>query len=133
MASRAREGFPKEYRIVRGADYRAAYGAGRKVHRTHFVLFALPNKLGHHRLGITVTRKVGSAVVRNRIKRLFREIFRRDAAGLPGSFDLVVNARRGAERADFGALRASFVGAALEAGAGAPVGGVGCEAGRDPA
>ena len=115
MVRKTREGFPREYRIVRGAEYRAAYEGGLKLYQPHFILFARANSLTHHRLGITVTRKVGGAVVRNRIKRLFREIYRRVASEIPGSFDLVVNARRGAEAAGFSGLREQFLAAAGEA------------------
>ena len=58
-----------------------------------FTLFGLPNDLGHCRLGFTVTRKVGGAVRRNRVKRLLREIFRRHRTRLEPPMDLVVNAR----------------------------------------
>ena len=55
-------------------------------------MFALPNTLGHCRLGVTVTRKVGSAVRRNRVKRVLREIFRCEHRKLRVAMDLVVNA-----------------------------------------
>lgn len=59
-----------------------------------FTLFGLSNTAGTCRLGITVTRKVGGAVRRNRIKRRFREIFRRNRTALAPDLDLVVNAHR---------------------------------------
>jgi len=58
-------------------------------------LFAIPNENEGCRLGITVTRKSGRAVRRNRIKRVFREIFRRNQARMPENIDLVVNAHPG--------------------------------------
>ena len=58
-----------------------------------FIWFALPNEIGYPRLGITVTRKVGNAVVRNRIKRAVRELFRRNRDLLTRPVDLVVHAR----------------------------------------
>lgn len=61
---------------------------------TSLVLFGLPNTRDECRLGITVTRKVGGAVERNRIKRVMREIFRRHRARLAPPLDLVVNPRR---------------------------------------
>ena len=57
-------------------------------------LFALPGVSGQTRLGITVTRRVGCAVVRNRAKRRLRDIFRRHRARFEPPMDLVVNAHR---------------------------------------
>jgi ribonuclease P protein component len=93
---------------VRGTDYRTIYDAGLKVHSERFVLFAKPNALGHHRLGLTVSRKIGGAVVRNRVKRLFREIFRKSAAEIPPTFDLVINAKRGCGAAGYLQLREEY-------------------------
>jgi ribonuclease P protein component len=105
------EGFPWHYRIVRGADYRAAYSAGLRCQSGSFILFGKENHLGHHRLGITVSRKVGSAVARNRAKRLFREIFRKSVAAIPDSLDLVVNAKRECAGAAYRNLRKEFLSA----------------------
>lgn len=112
MASANSEGFPRQHRIVRSSDYRTIYAAGRKVHSARFVLFGRNNGLEHHRLGITVSRKVGNAVVRNRIKRLFREIFRRFATELPNNFDFIVNAKSGCVDASYSELRVEFTAAA---------------------
>jgi ribonuclease P protein component len=103
------EQFPHSVRIVKSADYRTVYREGRKVHSEKFVLFALKNKAGHHRLGITVSRKIGGAVIRNRIKRLFREIFRKSSAELPSQYDIVVNAKSGCAGASYIELREEFL------------------------
>ncbi len=112
MVRLRREGFPRQHRIVRGSDYRKIYSAGLRLNSERFVLFGLENNLDHHRLGITVSRKVGGAVVRNRVKRLIREIFRKSRADLPNHFDLVVNAKRPAADASYRELRDEFVSAA---------------------
>jgi ribonuclease P protein component len=109
VVRKIREGFPWHYRIVRGSEYRAVYDTGLKLHSERFVLFAKANSLGHHRLGITVSRKVGGAVVRNRLKRLFREIFRRSSAENHPSFDIVLNAKRGCAGAGYRELREEFL------------------------
>ena len=58
-----------------------------------FNVFGLLNGLGHCRLGMAVSRKVGGAVQRNRVKRLLREVFRLHRARLEPAMDLVINAR----------------------------------------
>jgi ribonuclease P protein component len=108
------EEFPHEVRIVRASDYRLIYRQGRKIHSESFVMFGLENGRSHHRLGITVSRKVGGAVIRNRIKRLFREIFRRSAGEIPGHFDLVINAKAGSVGVSYFELRNEFMAAALK-------------------
>lgn len=72
-------------------------------------LFGAPNSLDYTRIGLTVTRKLGGAVARNRIKRRLREVFRRNRAGLATGIDVVVNARPGIERYDYAALEEEFL------------------------
>jgi ribonuclease P protein component len=112
VAKTTREGFPWHHRIVRSADYKSIYGAGRKLMSENFVLFGRENSLSHHRLGITVSRKVGGAVVRNRIKRLLREIFRKSSSEIPHHFDFVVNVKSACAAAPFSRLREEFISAA---------------------
>lgn len=112
MVKTTSEVFPHEARIVRSSDYRMLYREGVKVPSRRFVLFGRENKVGRHRLGLTVSRKVGCAVTRNRIKRRFREIFRRFAGEIPGHYDIVVNVRSGCADASYHELRAEFLSAA---------------------
>lgn len=69
-----------------------------RVSGRHFVLFILPNKLGHSRLGVTLSRKVGNAVVRNQARRRIRDIFRKRRDLLASGFDIVVHTRPGIAR-----------------------------------
>jgi ribonuclease P protein component len=69
--------------------------AGRRVSAPHFT-FLVAAGLG--RLGLVVSKKVGNAVARNRVKRLCRQCFRTFAGFVPADVDLVVIARPGAER-----------------------------------
>ncbi len=68
---------------------------GRHVSR-HLVVYACPGREAWSRVGLTVSRKVGNAVVRNLVKRRLREIFRRNKGVLPEGFDFVWIARVGA-------------------------------------
>ncbi|MBN2321175.1 MAG: ribonuclease P protein component [Acidobacteria bacterium] len=112
MAKGLSERFPHSRRIVRSVDYKAIYETGKKIHSGKFVLFSRENAVGHTRLGITVSRKIGCASKRNRIKRLFREIFRKSSAEIPDNFDIVINAKTGCVGAGFGELREEFIAAA---------------------
>jgi ribonuclease P protein component len=58
-----------------------------------FALYARPNELDVSRLGVTTTRRLGNAVVRNRARRLVREAYRKHQEALPGGFDFVVVVR----------------------------------------
>jgi len=72
-------------------------------------VFALPNDLGHSRLGVTASRKVGNAVRRNRAKRIVRELFRRNQALLVDNWDVVVNVHRAMLVQRFDHLEREFV------------------------
>jgi ribonuclease P protein component len=74
-----------------------------------FTIFAIPNTVGSCRLGITVTRKVGGAVRRTRIKRRLRDIFRRNRQRLSPHLDLVINAHRTMDERDATGLEREFL------------------------
>lgn len=88
--SRARPG-----RLSRSADFERAYRRGRSVANRHFVLHAFPRSAGHDgpRTGVSVGKRVGGAVARNRAKRLLREAFRSEAELLRDGHDYVAVAR----------------------------------------
>ncbi|HSW38113.1 MAG TPA: ribonuclease P protein component [Acidobacteriota bacterium] len=110
--AKSSEEFPKRVRIIRSSDYRIIYKTGLKVYSERFILFGRFNHAGYPRLGLTVSRKVGGAVVRNRVKRLFREIFRRSIDQIPCRLDIVVNAKYEVAGAKYEELRAEFIEAA---------------------
>jgi len=93
--------FPKEERIRRRADFLKILREGMKSQTEHFGVSFRPNGLPHCRLGITVGKRVGSAVVRNRLKRRIREFFRQNKPLFPPATDFVFSAKEGAGRLNF--------------------------------
>jgi ribonuclease P protein component len=97
--------------VRRRADYVAAYDRGRKIGGRLMTVFVLENGRERPRLGIAATRKYGSAVERNRAKRLVREVFRRHKPTL--GLDIVVVPRREMLGAEYARVEADYL-AALE-------------------
>ena len=91
-------------------QYRRVYEQGHRIHTPLFSAFFLRNDAGEWRFGITVTRKIGGAVVRNRCKRRLREIVRKYelCPSYPDGFDLVLNVKSELVEADFEQLQKSF-------------------------
>ena len=80
------------------------------------VLYARPNRLGINRIGITVSKKLGHAVVRNRVRRRLREVYRLNEAQFTPGWDIVVVARSRCISADFASLTQAYLELAQKAG-----------------
>ena len=89
-------------------QFRRVYSKGKSCVRSSLVVYARPNGLGFNRLGVTVSKKVGKAVVRNRAKRRLREVFRKNQASLGTGFDLILVARGRTPYAAFSVLDSDF-------------------------
>jgi ribonuclease P protein component len=75
---------------------------GRKIHSDSFLVFVLPrSEAGETRVGVTASRKFGGAVLRNRVKRLVREAFRRHRLLFPSGLDVVFVAKKSAVDANY--------------------------------
>lgn len=95
---------PKRERIAKRADFLRTYENGRKQFARFIVVFATENALGHPRIGITTTKKLGKAHVRNRFRRWVREVYRTNRHGLglgQLAMDVVVNVKPSAVTASF--------------------------------
>ena len=98
------EALPKQIRLAKRREFVRVYESGRKVFSRYAVLFVAGNDLPHSRIGITATKKLGKANVRNRLKRWTRETYRRQREPLgldTRSLDIVVNVKPNAAASSF--------------------------------
>ncbi len=86
--------FPKILRIRKKKDFQAVYSEGKRYFTKNFIIFIRKNGLDYPRLGITVTRKYGKAVKRNRMKRLIREFFRQNKKLFKVGYDYLIVVKR---------------------------------------
>jgi ribonuclease P protein component len=86
----AKYAFPKSHRIRSREEFSAVFDDGTKVTKGPLLVFGRANQLKHPRLGLSISRRVGNAVKRNRIKRLIRESFRLMQHDLPAGYDFVI-------------------------------------------
>lgn len=96
--------FPKKYRLLRRLDFQRVYEEGQRRSASLCTAFFRPNGLNETRLGITVPKRLGTSVLRNRIKRRIREVFRLHRRELPGGWDIVLNPRPKAATVDYRVL-----------------------------
>jgi ribonuclease P protein component len=89
--------YPKEERLLNRKDFVNLNRVEKRYLTGHFTVFFKENGLDVSRLGITVSKKIGKAVKRNRIKRLLREFFRLNKKIFPKGFDVVFVANKGAQ------------------------------------
>lgn len=100
-----RSKFPRSVRLLRHADFERVYKQGRRHFATLMTVFYLPRKEPKGpRIGFTVSKVLGGAVVRNRMKRRLREAVRLHAP-LPAAVDVVINPKKALLAADFAILR----------------------------
>ena len=95
--------------------FRRLYSSSGKADR-YLVLYARKNRTHTNRVGITVSKKLGHAVVRNRVRRRLREIYRLNEEKFQSGWDIVVVARSRAVNADFKKLTSAYLSLAQKAG-----------------
>lgn len=86
--------FPRSHRLTGRLQFGRVFAGKVRRSRGPLVIYAWPNALEHARIGISMNRRVGSAPLRNRIKRLLREAYRLNRHTLPAGFDLVIVVQR---------------------------------------
>ncbi|MDO8303135.1 MAG: ribonuclease P protein component [Sedimentisphaerales bacterium] len=105
--------FPRRLRLLGNDEFRAVIAKRRRLGDTMLAMFVAPNGRGYSRLGVSVGRTAGNAPIRNRFKRLMREVFRLNREQLPAGFDYVAIAPlKAAKELTFEDVRKSFLGLA---------------------
>ncbi len=104
------QSFPKRVRIRKRREFLKIYKEGKKIQSKYLIIHYMPNNLGHPRIGITVTKKVGKSVIRNRWKRLIREVFRKNRGKFP-PYDIVITVKRGYTPPSYKELEEDLIGA----------------------
>lgn len=103
-----RYGFPKTARILKRSEFLRLTRSGKRFGDRHFTLLYAPSLSQRLRLGVTVSKKVGNAVVRNRVKRQCKEFFRQNKHRISGRWDINLIARREAAGCSPQAMRESL-------------------------
>ena len=97
------------YTVKKNSDFRRIYARGKSAVTPYMVVYCRKNQTQGNRTGYTVSAKLGHAVIRNRIKRRLREVYRENSASLRNGFDLIIVARSRAVNAEYSALSRSFL------------------------
>ena len=99
--------FPKSNRLLKRYEFAQVLNHGEKLVCREVVVFSRPGQ-ERPRLGMVVSKKVGNAVVRNRVKRYLREIYRLQLPTMQENLDLVIIARHSAATAEFASLSSAL-------------------------
>ena len=103
--------------LKKNYDFRRAYRKGRSAAEPCLVVYARRNNTGReNRVGYTVSNKLGCAVVRNRVRRRLREIYRLNLPRLKKGFDIVIVARVRSRRAEYRQLESAYLSACSKLG-----------------
>ena len=92
--------FPKSKRLVRGRQFKDVLDRGLRISDRVLTLYMAQNDCGYPRLGVSVGKFWGNAVMRNRLKRLLREAFRQSHDQIPAGFDYVLMISRSWGKSD---------------------------------
>ncbi|QCX33591.1 ribonuclease P protein component [Caloramator sp. E03] len=91
----------KEEKVRKNAHFRYIYRKGKAINNDLLVLYIVKNGKNINRVGISVSKKIGKSVVRNRVKRLIRECFRKNKDSIKKGYDFIFIARKKSAMANY--------------------------------
>jgi len=80
----------KIYRLRSNMEFKKVYSGGKSYWNRNLVLYVKKNNVGDTRIGYSITKKIGNAVVRNKIRRRMKEIYRLNFNGVKNNYDLIL-------------------------------------------
>ncbi|MDP5276079.1 ribonuclease P protein component [Chengkuizengella axinellae] len=98
-----------KFRLKKREDFNFIYRYGKSTANHQFVVYYKQNSIHHFRLGISVSKKTGNAVVRNRMRRVIKEIARHHEDKIKGGYDLIIIVRKPAVIMDYHQIEKSIL------------------------
>ena len=108
MPEKRDESFSRKHRLSKSSDFKRIFTKGKRTATPLFVIYSLRNHLPYSRLGIQVRARIGTAVRRNRIKRIVREVFRRMKLEAAEPLDLIFIAEKELRDIEFKSFEIEF-------------------------
>ncbi|MGB9812600.1 MAG: ribonuclease P protein component [Thermovenabulum sp.] len=99
----------KRLRLTKNFEFNVVYKKGRRMVCPLFSMYIKKNKIGYSRFGISVSKKIGKSVVRNKIKRRIKEALRKNYSNIKPGYDIVISARKDISIADFHEIEKNIV------------------------
>ena len=99
----------KKYRLRKNMEFKKVYSVGKNYWNRNFVLYAKKNKLDETRVGFTITKKHGNAVIRNKIRRRMKEIYRLKLGNIKSGYDLILIPKKNVIQISYKELESAMV------------------------
>jgi ribonuclease P protein component len=97
------------YKLKKNYEFKKVYNEGKYYVEKYVVMYIVMNNSASNRVGFSVSKKVGNSVVRNRVKRLMKEIYRNYAGDMKLGYDIVFTGRVGSSSADYRLIEKNMI------------------------
>lgn len=99
----------KKYRLRKNMEFKRVYNGGKSYWNRNLILYVRKNDLKNSRIGITITKKIGNAVVRNRIRRRMKEIIRLKLGNIKNGYDLILIPKKNVQDISYKDLESAMI------------------------